>query len=95
MLDSHRSPLPDDKPDCPQCAAGRADPWHALYDMTCLGCVARHLAHSPDAWEAVRLRKGEALTAWIRAVWGVRYEQGRQAVWGWMRCLRDHPARTA
>lgn len=90
MLDGHRAPPPADKPACPQCAAGQANPWHGLYDMTCLGCVARHLAHSPDAWAAVRERKPAALTARIQAVWGSQYEAGRQAVWNWMQTIRSN-----
>jgi hypothetical protein len=56
--------------------------------MTCLGCVARHLAASPLAWTAFVERDGKPMEQAIRAAWGDRYEDGRSAVIDWIKTLR-------
>lgn len=82
-------PAPQDRPDCPDCAAANEDITHCIYHATCLGCVARMIAHSPEAWRAVRQGEGEGVAARIREVWGDRYAEGRKAVLAWLRKIES------
>lgn len=85
----HRPPPPADKPDCPECARARTDPLHGIFDTTCLGCVARDIAGSPQAFAALSGRGAEPMLARIRQAWGPsRFDEGRRAVWQWIRARK-------
>lgn len=79
---------PTERPDCPECAAARVERVHGLFDARCLGCIARHLAESPAAWRAVRGEGADELLELIAATWRERADEGRRAVWAWIKTLR-------
>jgi hypothetical protein len=91
MLASHSMPKPCNKPSCQRCAAAHDDPDMGLFDMTCLSCVARHIALSPPAWHARRGGDRDELASSILKVWGgEKYAEGRAAVWSWLQRIEAH-----
>lgn len=97
----HAAPPPQDKPDCPHCAAARAAAESTpagkrihtgQSDASCLGCIAREIATGPAAWRALHSLTAVDLNNAISRHWpGNQYKAGRQAVWSWCQLLRLVP----
>lgn len=98
----HAAPPPQDKPDCPHCAAVRAAAESTpagerirttgQSDASCLGCIAREIATGPAAWRALHSLTAVDLHNAISRHWpGNQYKAGRQAVWAWCQLLRLVP----
>jgi len=52
-------------------------------DASCLGCVARELAISPQSYAARRLGQPGPLRELLQRHWPGRAAEGRKAVWAW------------